>query len=431
MTMLTVAQQSLHRFWFGNAGNSLQAEDTEKLYMFILWVSIISFAVLMGAMVWFVLKYRRSAQHKNYQVSSSHNTVLELGWSIVPLIVMVPIFFWGMKGYVDKQAAPTDSEEIMVRGQKWDWTISYDNGGTAGTETAYITESGKSVPVFYVPAGRPVKFILTSGDVIHSFYIPDFRTKIDVFPNRYTSMWIDAKEPSTADNSLEWTANLLESPYSKKIEEKVKVYGHAVYCAEYCGENHSEMAALVRVVDPKTYDVMKAKATEIDVEGPPDVVGEKLRARYGCSTCHTTDGSVGTGPTWKSGWGHTVTFEDGGTATFDENYIRESILNPAAHIHQGFPNQMPSFQSQLGSKPEVIDAFIRYIKYINGVGGGAGAGPHDESAEPAGEEGAEGSEHAPAHEPAPAAAPAGAHEDGAHPAPEGQEHDHAGGGAHE
>lgn len=343
------------KFWLGKTLNaSPEATQTEWLYMFILWVNIISFVVVMGMMFYFVVKYRRSAQKTNYQVSIAHNTPLELAWSIIPLMVMVPIFWWGFKGYVGKLASPTDSEEIMVRGQRWDWSITYRTGATpqAVDEWALraVTKSGKLSPVFAVPAGRPVRFILNSSDVIHAFFIPDFRTKIDVTPNRYTSMWfmpapLDPNDPQDAH---------------KQPDGSVKLYReHTVFCAEYCGDDHSEMAAVLRVVPADEYEVLIRKWT-----APPDTtplwkIGEIIFNKT-CATCHTLDGRASTGPTWRNMYGHEVELTSGQHAQVDENYIRESILNPGAKIVKGFQPNMPSFQGQL--KPLEVDALIMFIK---------------------------------------------------------------------
>ena len=339
------------QFWLGPTLNaSPEATQTEFLYMFILWVNIISFVIVMGMMFYFIFKYRRAAQKTNYQVSIAHNTPLELAWSIIPLIVMVPIFWWGFKGYVGKLASPTDSEEIMVRGQKWQWTITYRTGATP-QETApewklrAITKSGVLSPVFAVPAGRPVRFLMNSSDVIHAFFIPDFRTKIDVTPNRYTSMWFKP-EPLVAG-------------VDKKDENGRLYREHTVFCAEYCGENHSEMAAVLRVIPPEDYEALIRKWTEPPETLPLWKIGEILyNAR--CATCHSLDGKIGTGPTWKNMYGHEVELTDGRKVMVDENFIRESILIPGKTIVKGFGPNMPSFQGQL--KPMEMDALVMFIK---------------------------------------------------------------------
>lgn len=333
-----------HGLWLGpSRGATSEALSTEALYMGILWVNIISFIIVMGLMFYFVFKYHRSKASTNYQVSASHNTPLELAWSIIPLLIMVPMFWYGVKGYVNKLAAPSDAEEINIRGQKWNWTIMYRNGAEpqpteAIWEPTSVTSSGVKVITFAVPAGRPVKLIMTSSDVIHSFYIPDFRMKMDVIPNRYTSMWFQADKPGN----------------------------HRVFCAEYCGDNHSEMAAYLRVVPADEYEKLLRKWTDLPGGMTLTSAGESLRTRKGCVACHSVDGSAGTGPTWKNIYKYEQPLSNGPTVTAeqaDENYIRESILNPGVKVVAGYANNMPSYQGQLS--PLELDILVLYIKSLS------------------------------------------------------------------
>jgi cytochrome c oxidase subunit II len=349
----TETPSAWRQFWLGKTLNaSPEATQTEWLYMFILWVNILSFAVVMALMLYFALKYRRSAQKTNYQVSAAHNTPLELAWSIIPLLVMIPIFWWGFRGYVGKLAAPADSEDIMVQAQKWAWSFTYRNGATPqpadGWEPVQITHDGVESPVFAVPAGRPVRLVMTSVDVLHAFYVPDFRTKIDVTPNRYTSMWFT---PDPLD----------------PVKDKDKATGklqreHNVYCAEYCGDNHSDMMARMRVIPPAEYDALLAKWTEAPKDWSALRIGEFLY-KSKCASCHSVDGKSGTGPTWKGVYGHEVELNNGQTVLADENYLRESILIPQAKIVKGFGPNMPSFQGQL--KPRELNALVMYIKSLS------------------------------------------------------------------
>lgn len=324
-------------YWFGSAGASQQAIETESLFMYILWVCIISFVLLMVLMVWFVFKYHRSRQSENYQTSASHNTPLELAWSIIPLLVMVPIFYYGFTGYVDKLAAPSDSEVINIYGQKWNWRAVYRNGAEP-RDQVQLTKTDYDVPEIIVPAGRPVKLIMTSEDVIHAFYIPDFRTKMDVIPNRYTSMWF--------------------LPENKPGAE------YKVFCAEYCGEKHSEMAAKIRVVPSAEFEsTIQEWATGPDAKWTLAEYGAKLYASKGCKACHSVDGTPGTGPTWKDHFGYSWTYTDGSTHTADEQWLTENILNSQKTIVKGFPTSMPIYQGQL--KPLDVQALVLYIKTLS------------------------------------------------------------------
>lgn len=326
------------KFWFGSAGASKQAIDTEWLFMYIMWVNILSFALLMVITGWFVFKYRRSREKEGYQTSASHNTPLELAWSIIPLLIMVPIFYYGFTGYVDKLAAPSDSEVINIVGQKWSWRASYRNGGEP-REFGRVTKVEYDVPEIFVPAGRPVKLIMTSDDVLHAFYIPDFRTKMDVIPNRYTSMWF-LPEPDKA--------------------------GHVykVFCAEYCGQNHSEMAALIRVLPPADFEKMiYERATGPDSKWTLAEWGKNLWKAKGCAGCHTIDGTDSTGPTWLNYFGDTHKYTDGSSHVADAAWLSENILNSQKYIVEGKPTSMPNYQGLL--KPMELKALVIFIQSLS------------------------------------------------------------------
>lgn len=346
-TSITIGQQFLRDMWLPKA-NSTQAADTDYLFLFILWVSIVSFVILMGAMFWFMFKYRRRAGVPTIR-SVSHNTALELGWSVGPLLILVPIFFWGLKGYVSKQASPAGVEVINVRGYQWNWEVRYSNGATP-KELKQSPSGDQMVPVIVVPAGRPVKLIFTSNDVLHAFFIPDFRTKIDVIPNRYTSMWFKP---------------LGVTPTTTDAAGKIVYQDHQVYCAEYCGNNHSDMAAFIRVVPDAEYARLKDKYSEF--EGSPAEIGKQIWSQY-CKSCHTIDGKASTGPSWKNLYQRVEEFTDGTKLDLTDdtvymNYIRESIYFPQVKIVKGFGPNMNSFQGIIKEKniPDIA-AFIKSVE---------------------------------------------------------------------
>lgn len=348
--------RSFTSWWFNHLGLTEQAGKTEWLYMFILWICIVSFVLLMIPMVYFAVKYRRANQGRNYQRSVSHNTPLELAWTIIPLIVMVPIFYWGFTGYAEKLASPTDAEEITIKGQKWNWEIVYRNGASPTDPPVHQTQTNYDIPQFVVPSGRPVKFIMSSKDVIHAFYIPDFRTKMDVMPNRYTSMWFEAP-----DNVL--------TPRNEKGEFKNPdgtPSGFKVFCAEYCGDFHSEMGAVMNVVPWKEYlkTIDKWANNPYDDKDNLLDVGKAVASRKGCFACHSIDGSANTGPTWKNVYMHPVEFTDGKEMEqADTDYIHESILNSQAKIVKGYGNNMPAYQGLINDRE--LSALILYIKSLS------------------------------------------------------------------
>lgn len=379
MRHFTLAQQWLHQE-FLTPPNSTQAAETDHLFMFILWVCIISFIVLMGAMTLFIFKYRRRPGVPT-QISPSHNTTIELAWSIGPLLVMVPIFFWGFHGYIGKQAAPASAEVIRIDGKKWNWSVKYDNGG-APQEFPKL-DTGTEVPVIYVPAGRPIKLIFTSIDVIHAFYIPDFRTKIDVIPNRYTSMWFEALEPNPERVGPDGSV-------VKDAEGNIQYVDHYVFCAEYCGDNHSDMWAYIRVMSAKDYDAKKK-----ELLGPPSAIrndpikrGAFWAKSLGCTNCHQMDpnGPVGSGPNWSRMWLQTERFTDGSSIDLSDdltfhNYVRESVYNPGTKIVEGYSNAMSNYTGLVSLAQ--LDDLVAYMKTLSPKYVAPADAPADQVAPPA------------------------------------------------
>jgi len=326
--------------WFRQRGATF-SKPHDDLFMFIFWVCTAFFAGLMGLAVVFWIKYHR-VEGKPIERSASHNIMLELTWTIVPNMFLVVMFVWGFRAYLNLHVAPADAEQIKVSARKWQWSFEYDNGG-APTETRPFSDV--QIPVFAVPEGRPIKFLMSSEDVIHSCYIPAFRMKLDVVPARYTTMWFQALPLDKGQESRE----------------------HWLFCAEYCGDNHSRMYARVKVLPEDKYQEWKKELANLYGGGRSLVdVGKVLYAARGCVQCHSVDGSTKVGPSWQNIWGEKVSFADGSSVTVDENYVRESILTPAKKIVAGFPNQMVSYQGQLSEKD--ITAIIAYIKSISEKG---------------------------------------------------------------
>jgi cytochrome c oxidase subunit 2 len=317
------------------------ASHVDKPFMFITWICLIFFFPMMGLMIYFVLKYRRR-EGVPQQRSHAHNTPIEIAWTVGPLFLLAIMFVWGFRGYLFFHVAPADAEQIDLQAMKWNWTMTYDTG-TQSAQTAIIAD--KQVPIFPVPAGKPVKLTMHSTDVIHSFFVPDFRVKLDVFPNRYTTMWFQpTSEP--------------------ELQPDVSMYkDHLVFCTEYCGDGHSQMGAVIRVMPQADYDAWKNKPAYNPDEDTPAEIGEILYFVKGCNACHSVDGSANVGPSWEGIFGQPRTFSNApGINAADENYIRESILDPAAKLVDGYPNQMVSYQGQLSEQE--IDWLIAYIKSL-------------------------------------------------------------------
>ena len=327
VTLLDVLAGSLpdgdgSSFWLPPQVSTV-ARSVDWLFNFILAVSVFFFVLIVVVMVFFVIRYRRREGQKA-ESSPNHNLALELTWSGIPLVLVIMIFIFGFKGFLDMSTPPANSYEILVEAQKWNWSFIYPNG--------YIDSN------LHVPVDRPVRLVMGSQDVIHSLYIPAFRVKMDVVPGRYSKAWFEATEPGEYD----------------------------LFCAEYCGTSHSDMIAHVVVHPVGEFETWLEQASNFLETMAPVDAGRKLFQVRGCQQCHSVDGSVKTGPSLLGVFGQTRNFADGSSLTIDENYIRESILEPQARVVDGFDPVMPTYQGRL-SDPEIL-ALIEYFKSLDGSG---------------------------------------------------------------
>jgi cytochrome c oxidase subunit 2 len=310
------------------AGASTSAPAVDALFHFIFGVAVVFFALIVGLMVYFVVRFRRRGSDV-VEPSPAHNTALELAWSGIPLLLVIAIFAWGFKVYLDLATPPANAYEVQVTGQKWKWLFTYPNG--------HVDES------LHVPVDRPVKLVMTSEDVIHSFFVPAFRVKRDVVPGRYSSLWFEATR----------TGNF------------------PVLCAEYCGRGHSDMLAEVVVHPPGGFERWLEDAANFANRMSPAEAGERLFRTRGCAQCHSVDGSAKVGPSLAGVVGRPAVLRDGTTVVADENYVRESILEPQAKVAAGFEPVMPTYKGRL--KDEEITALIAYLKAV-GQEAGSGKG---------------------------------------------------------
>ncbi len=297
------------------------AKQVDNLYGFLLVSSFIACVILIGGMVYFVFKYkRRTPTDKTAYIS--HNTFLEFLWSFIPLMVFLGVFAWGWYIYHEMRSMPKEALEVHVFGKQWAWEAEYKNGF-------------KTVNEIVVPVNKDVKLLLTSNDVIHSFYVPSFRMKQDAVPGRYTALWFNAN----------------------------KLGDFHIFCAEYCGTSHSGMIGTLRVVTQSEYDNYLEMGQE-ESTLPLAKRGEKLFALKACASCHNVDSPLTkVGPSLFKKFGTKEHVEDLPDVEVDENYVRESILNPNAKIVKGFPkNVMPVFQGQV-SEAE-LSALIEYVKSL-------------------------------------------------------------------
>ncbi len=324
-----VAPEGRTEFWTDGGSlwlppqSSTTAHVIDSAFDFILWTSTILTIGVAIAMVVLAWKYRRKS-HAEHPKPVHESKLLEISWSVIPTLLVMVVFFWGFRAYVDTSIAPSDAYEIRVEGQQWFWTFEYPNG---------LKTQGEVV----VPAGQPIKFVMSSKDVLHSFFVPAFRIKNDVLPNRYQYVWFNAPEEGV----------------------------YQVLCTEYCGNAHSNMGALIRVVGRDAFYAYLASGGAGGEDLPPVEWGEELYTARNCNTCHSIDGSPLVGPTWQGTWGTTRAFADGTSAVMDDNYIRQSILDPGSQILQGFQPQMPSYEGLLNDRD--ILAIAAYMREINGL----------------------------------------------------------------
>ncbi len=297
------------------------AGNVDALFIFLLIVSGLMTLLIFIAVVYFAARYRHRRGVLAEQIEGS--TPLELTWSIIPLFVFMVIFAWGAVVYFKGRTPPRDSSEVYVVAKQWMWKVEH-------------AEGQREINELHVPVGRDVKLIMTSQDVIHSFYVPAFRMKQDVLPGRYTVEWFRATKPGT----------------------------YHLFCAEYCGTQHSGMIGSIVVMEPAQYEAWMSGGST----GPLSATGEKIFAELGCVTCHRSD-TQGRGPNLQGVFGKPVQLEDGRIVTADENYVRESILDPGAKVVKGFKPVMPTFQGLVSE--EQLNALVAYVKSLNASETGA------------------------------------------------------------
>lgn len=305
-------------FWFPPQA-STHAADVDWTYNFILWVSYTFFALIIALMFYFMVKYRRREEFDPGK-SSDHNMPLEITWTIIPLVLVAAMFIFGFRGYMDQRTPPRQAYTVYVNAQQWSWTFIYPNGHVDNK--------------LHAPVNTPIKLVMSSDDVLHSLFIPAFRVKMDVVPGRYTEMWFEAK-----------TAGV-----------------YTIYCTEFCGTKHSDMLSEAIIHPPGEFETWLAKASDIFAGKSMSEVGEMLYRTRGCAQCHSIDGVRGIGPSFKGLFGTTHGITGGEPVTVDENYVRESIMEPQAKIAEGYAPVMPTFQGKLDDKQ--ITAIIEYMKTL-------------------------------------------------------------------
>lgn len=470
--MQAILAENSNYFWLPRQASTVAA-PTDNLFNVILWLCVFFFLLITVLLVFFVIKYRHKPGEKR-DVSASHSMTLEITWTVIPSIIVVFLYYYGFKEYMNMAVEPPNAYPITATGRMWQWSFSYDNG-------TYTD------PELHVPVNIPVRLVLQSDDVIHSLYIPEFRVKKDVVPGRFNRMWfqatsadghmyvttatingqateigVDANGKAIGASTLapNLTVYTLDSPkLDKKIHDavlaaagtattrpsqpvsmfamlnganvymsptpggelildsngitlgdkqfQIKHIGDLpadiqegltaqaggtidaaqnvwdffdaeqfdIYCAAYCGTNHSIMRSRV-IVHRTMADFNAWLAVSKVPTGTPAEIGQKLYQKLGCSGCHSVDGSKVTGPSWKDLYGSVQQFSDGSTTVVDQDFLHTFLPNPTLRVPVGFPPVMPPFPL----KDEQINAIAAYMEtisknYHGTVGSQLGTGP--------------------------------------------------------
>ncbi|MBC7910026.1 MAG: cytochrome c oxidase subunit II [Pyrinomonadaceae bacterium] len=300
---------------------STVAARVDGLYFYLVGLTLFFTVLIVSVIIFFVVKYRRRAPFEVPRPIAG-SIKLETLWSVIPFLIAMSIFVWGASVYFIQYRMPNEAgmTEIYVVGKQWMWKFQHTTGQ-------------REINELHVPVGRKVKLTMTTEDVIHSLYFPAFRTKADVVPGRYTNLWFEATKPGR----------------------------YHIFCAEYCGTNHSGMIGTVVVLSQTDFDNwLSGNANQ---QSPVAAGQELFTTTLGCASCHNADGSGGRGPALTGLFGKSVQLSGGSTVTADEAYIRESIINPQAQLVMGYQPIMPTFKGQLSE--EQLLHLVAYIKSLS------------------------------------------------------------------
>ena len=298
---------------------STLAPEIDNLYFGVLAITSFFALVVVIFVVYFAVRYRDYTGDK-VGAPVTGSLPLELGWSLIPFFISMGMFVWASIVFFHIIRAPDQTLEIYSTGKQWMWRFQHIDGQ-------------REINQLHVPVGRPVKVIFTSEDVLHDLFIPAFRVKADAIPGRYSAIWFTA----------------------------TKTGEYHLFCAEYCGTQHSGMIGTVFVMEPDDYQAWLGGGGATAGGGTMIQRGEQLFTQLACVTCHLSDGS-GRGPSLVGVFGSTVTLDNGTTLTADESYLRESILSSQAKTVAGYPQLMPTFQGLVNE--DGIASLIEYIKSL-------------------------------------------------------------------
>jgi cytochrome c oxidase subunit II len=305
---------------------STMAGQVDALFFFLLGVTAFFSLLIAGLIVTFMIRFRRRpgtwpSERSEPTHSLEGSFFLETFWSVVPFLITMVAFFWSARIYADLYLPPEQALQVNVVGKQWMWKFQH-------------LEGRQEIDELHVPVGRPVRLHMTSEDVIHSLFVPAFRTKMDAVPGRYTSLWFEATKPGE----------------------------YRLYCAEYCGTLHSGMIGRVIALEPTEFEAWLAGIEPGAGRLPVAALGERVYQAQGCPTCHEPRGDSARGPSLAGLAGTAVPLTGGGTVTADDNYLRESIVTPQAKLVAGYPPIMPTYQG-LVNEQELMQ-LIAYIKSL-------------------------------------------------------------------
>ncbi len=293
------------------------AGQVDAVFLFTLAVAVFFIALISAVIIFFMIRYKRRREDSIGKPTREY-AVLELTWTIVPLVILLFIFAWGAKVFFAASRPPSNAVEYYCTGKRWMWKFQHPEGN-------------REINTLHVPVNTPIKVSITSEDVIHSFFVPAFRVKMDAVPGRYTTAWFQAKKVGT----------------------------YHLFCAEYCGAGHSKMIGHIIVMEPHDYEQwLQGSLPETSIASN----GKQLFSDKSCITCHRADTNA-RAPYLQNAYGKDVKLTNGDVVKFDDGYIRESIMNPQAKVVQGYQPIMPTFKGQLSE--DELRELIMYIKSLS------------------------------------------------------------------
>ena len=312
---------------------STMSWKVDAVYFYLSGVTLFFTLLISAILIFFVIRYRRRTPYEIPRpIAGSHK--LETLWTVIPFVIAMTIFGWSAKVYFEQYSPPQNAIEVYVVGKQWMWKIQHSTGQ-------------REINELHVPVGKKVKLIMTTEDVIHDFFVPAFRMKTDVVPGKYTTQWFEATKTGT----------------------------YHLFCAEYCGMNHSGMIGSVVVMETREFDNWLSGNVS---SSSPVAAGQQLYQTLGCVSCHGASGEGGRGPSLIGLFGKQTQLVGGQTVRADESYIRESILNPQSKLVDGFGPIMPTFQGQVSE-----DQLAQLLAYVKSLGGSQNQGAPTPASSPA------------------------------------------------